>query len=156
MFRFDEIAPDVTVDNVSDDHIEKYIKSIIKPGAGDNEPALIRQALSMLSFPTSVSNESARITTYCGECFDQIEEVGYGKFREDNTKHTISLLLKNGQPGAIRWEMLERLKVEPEMEKNVRRFIKRLKPEAKACQAYGPLPTKETAKGSSAKSEKGG
>lgn len=64
MGAFDETAPDVTIENITDEDIEAYIKYTVKPDTQECEPALIREALSTLNFTNTVSDASEKITTH--------------------------------------------------------------------------------------------
>lgn len=149
MGNFDFINENITLDNITDDHVKTFITSLVSKGDEEYDPTRIEQALSTLSFPNHVADAEARITTYCSMFFDKLESVGYGEFKSDNSKQTISLLTRHLQPPALKAEMQKRVKYEPELEKNVKRYIKLLRSEAKACQSYGqttrtPSPGKGT------------
>lgn len=52
-----------------------------------------------------------------------------------NPKHTIYLILERLKPSALKSALFDRVKVEVELEKNVRLFITRMIDDEMACQA---------------------
>lgn len=137
MGSFDEIAPDATVESLTNEQIKSYLDSLVQ-NKDAYEPARLREALAGLSFPVKITDPTARIMTYCADAFERLDAVGYGDFKSENPKHMIRLLLDRIRPPALKTAMEERLKVEAGLEKNVKLFITRLKNDAKACQVFGP------------------
>lgn len=137
MGSFDDVDPNITYETVTSENIKDYLKNLVKNTDKLYDPTRLRDAMAGLKFPGSIRDPAARIITYCADVFERLDAVGYGEFKTENPKHTIKILLERVRPPALKNAMHERLKVEPGLEKDVRRFIKRLKEDAHACQAFG-------------------
>ncbi len=84
----------------------------------------------------NIVDPDARITHYCSECFERLEGIGCGQFREDNPEKTIKLLLQRVRPHRLGTEMKKILEFDESIRKNVRKFISKLSTEAINCQSY--------------------
>lgn len=138
MGEFETIAPNTEAKQLTDEHVEKFIRGLETTDESEVDPAGLKEALVGLIFPTKISDPSARIITYCADVFERLEAVGYREFKTLNPKHTIRILLDNVRPVALKTAMEQSVKVEAGLDKNIRLFIKRLQEDARACQAFGP------------------
>lgn len=68
--------------------------------------------------PSIFKDSAARMTTYCADVFERLDEIGYGNFTSDNRKYTSKLYFERIKPPALNVAMKERVKVEPGQEKN--------------------------------------
>lgn len=137
MGEFDTIAPDETVISLTDEHIKKYLETLIRKEDEEYDPRRINEALTGLSFHSNIKDAGARIMTFCANVFERLEDIGYRNFKDENPKYTIKLLVDRIKPPALKTAMEERVKVETGLDKDVRKFIQRLKEDAKPCQAFG-------------------
>lgn len=69
-------------------------------------------------------------------CFYAFRRHGLRDFKTENPKDTNKILLECIEPPSLKKEMLERIKLEPGLKKNVRLFITRLTEDRKACKAF--------------------
>lgn len=134
---FDDVSPGVEFEELTDNDIEKYLRSLLTNKDNTHDPTRLKEAMVGLKFPVNIRDSAARITTYCADVFERLDAIGYEDFKTENPKHTIKILLDRIKPPALKSAMFERIKVEAGLEKNVRLFIARLKEDAKACQSFG-------------------
>ena len=137
MQKLDKYAPEATIENLTDEQLQAYLTSLVQRAHTGYEPELIESAIASLSWPDTIIDPDARVTTYCSNFFERLDSVGCGNFKIDNPKHTVSLMLRRVKPYALRDEMRRRLKFDESLEKDVRKFIRVLITEAQACQKYG-------------------
>ena len=124
MGKFESIVPDAEVDDLTDDHVESFVTSIVeKDDDVMYDPATIDKALRKLRIPMHISDPEARITQYCAEFFNRLNGVGYGKFRSENPEQTIKLLMQFVYPRNLKDEMQKCLDLNKPLRNNVRRFI---------------------------------
>lgn len=88
MGKFDAIAEDIdSADELTDQQIETFIASFIKRSSTtDIDPNVIDKALEGFGMPMKISNAEARITQFCSDFFDRLENARYGNFRDCNQK----------------------------------------------------------------------
>ncbi|MEM1369510.1 MAG: hypothetical protein AAGG02_16175 [Cyanobacteria bacterium P01_H01_bin.15] len=141
MGKFDTIAPKVTeAKDLSDTHIQMYITSIVSSTTREGvDPSVIDQALASLEIPTTIKDPAARITQYCADSFERLEAIGYGDFRDTNSKFTVKLMLRKFSPKVLKQEMTRRVQYDDYLEKNVKLFVKTLVQEAVKCNTYTPI-----------------
>lgn len=139
MGKFDDIAPDIaTVKDLTTDHIETYVRSLIsRSDTTIVDPTIIESALCGFAMPTMILDADARITTYCADFFERLESVVCGLFPENNPKKSVQLPCSRLEPPILKKEIWKRLEYDETLEKSVKVFIKVLTQEAINCQAYG-------------------
>lgn len=137
MGELEKVAPGVSANNVTDDQLGEYIKSLVRRDGSDYDPGVVSSVLAELKFPTGIRDARARITSYCAEFFERLEAVGYENFREDNPKQTAKLILQRIQPAALKQKMFQRMNYDQSLEKSVPKLISKLQQEAISCQEYG-------------------
>lgn len=93
MGKFDALAPDTEADKLTDDHIEKCIKSIIEKEDVLYDPNVIDKALKGLRMPININDAEARVTQFCSAFFNRLNAVGYGKFRTENPEQIVKLMI---------------------------------------------------------------
>lgn len=92
--------------------------------------------LAGLKFSATIRDPSARITTYCADIFESLDEIGYGDFETENLKHTIYLIFERPKPPTLKSAMVVHLKVDAGLKKNVRLFFTRMNEDATTCEAF--------------------
>lgn len=128
MGKFDDVAPS--------ENIKDYLLSLVNDKELGYDPGRLREAMAGLKFSINIADLAAPITTYCANMFERPDAVGYGELRTENPKHNICLLRNRIRPSALNISMEKRLKVDAALENNVKRFITRVKEDARACQAF--------------------
>lgn len=98
MGKFDKLAPDTETDTLSDDHVDKFVKSIIEEKDELFDPTVIDKALKGLRMPMNINDAEARVTQFCSEFFNRLNAVGYGKFRTENPEQTVKLMRQSVYP----------------------------------------------------------
>lgn len=152
MGKFDTIAPKATTDTLNDTQIETYLNSLLDHADKLYDPVLIDKALQGLRMPMEVHDPNARITEYCAEVFKRLDGIGYPKFKSDNPKQTVELLMRRIYPHPLKTEMTKILSVNEQLKKDVKQFINKLCAEATNCQSYTKYETRSAQGSSSAAS----
>lgn len=140
MGNFDDVTLDATIGSLTGENIKDYLLSLIN-NKGNKEdqvydPVRLCEAMAGLKFPSNIVDPAARITAYCADISERLDAIGYWKFKAENPKHTIRLLLDLIRPSALTTAMKEWMTAGAALKK-VKLFIIRLKKDAKSCQAFG-------------------
>lgn len=92
--NFDEIAPDTDLEDLTSDHIEHNIRSIVQKDATVDSHD-IENCSRGIRVPVHIEDPEARIPEYFNYIFKSLEEVGYSTFlkvKEQNPKTTVKLI----------------------------------------------------------------
>ena len=121
---FDPIAPETSVNNLSEAHIKTFIASIAK-SAAEEEPngAMIESALKGLRTKMSIRNPRARIFQLALEFDTRMADNGYESFREKNPKKAIELLVGSLHPAALKEQIKSDLEYKPTIKKDWKAFL---------------------------------
>lgn len=123
---FDDVNPDVTIDQFTNEDTERYLKSLIQNKDNIDDPTRLKEAMVELKFPANIRDPSARIKTYCADVFERLIAMSYEHFKTENPKHTLKILRGRIKQFALKNAMFEQIKIEPELEENVQLCITRL------------------------------
>lgn len=99
------------------------------------DPTVIEKALEGFIMP--MHNAETRVTFFCVEFFERLDEVGCLSFCEVNPKMSIDILLRRVQTSALKKEMRRRTAYNETPKKYWTKFLKVLSTEAVNCQVYG-------------------
>ena len=121
---FDPIAPDTSVNNLSEAHIKTFIESIAKSAAKE-EPngAMLESALKSLGTKMSIRNPRARIYQLALEIDTRMADNGYESFREKTRKKAIELLVGSLHPAALKEQIKRELEYKPTIKKGWKAFL---------------------------------
>lgn len=93
--KFDIIAPDVEAQDPTSDHIKTFITGRVAAPLEGFDSKVIENALKGIRVPTRIPNPEAHILSYANEFFQRLKRVGYGEFRTQNPKKTLSAIVAN-------------------------------------------------------------
>lgn len=129
--RFESIASGVSVEGLTSEHIEKFIRSIVTHEK-DKEinPALIEKAIKDIRMPMRMADPEARILEFVTDFFSRLEGVGYGDFKDENQEKTIKLLQERLYPPQLKRAMANHLEYQTALKKKLKDYIKLLCREA--------------------------
>lgn len=97
--RSKSIIADADVDDLTCDHMEEFMNATTEKDEDTlYERAIIGKALGTLPMPMHIINPEARVTQYCAKCLYRLNGVGYGKFRAENPKQTLTIVMRNELP----------------------------------------------------------
>lgn len=75
--RLKPVSPGVMFDSLASEHIEAYIKRLVKiPEGNESNTMIINDAMNRLKVPMSVVNPEARILSYGYNGFERLEGIG--------------------------------------------------------------------------------
>lgn len=114
---FDDVAPDMIFDQLTDKDIKSYLKSFTQTKNRIYDSTFLKEAIINLNFPVNIRDSSAQITTYCADVFERFDAMGNEVFKTGNLKDTNKLLFELTKPSALKDAMFERIKVKAGMEK---------------------------------------
>lgn len=140
--RFKTIAKNVRYENLTDDHISKWIKSLVDREGQHFDPVLIEKTLASLRVPMNISDPEARMMEYANEFFSRMESIGYDNFKDVNPKKTVTLLQRHLYPPRFKEAIQTMIEYHEDLKKDVIKFIEVICEEAKAYEKYGGRPTK--------------
>lgn len=80
--KFEDIAPETNVGNLTSDHIEKFTRSIVSHENDTSvDPTVIEEALKGIKVPMSNLDPQARMMEFVNDFFERLGSVGYGDFK---------------------------------------------------------------------------
>lgn len=81
--RLNRVVSDISFDNLTSDHIEAHLLSLIqKEDDGTTNPVVIQEDLKELRMSMKVADPEAHILKYVHNTFQMLESVGYADFQE--------------------------------------------------------------------------
>lgn len=92
---FGDVALDVTLDKLTYEENEIYLKSHIQNKDNIYDPTSLKEVLIGLKFSINIIDRSTRIKTYCADAFWCLDAMGYKGFKIENPNHTNKILLKS-------------------------------------------------------------
>ena len=129
--RFSDVAPDVSFAELTSDHIEAYVTSLVDKGDDEDvNTAVIKEAMRTLRVPMHVADPEARMLEYVHAVFSKLESVGYGTFWEKNPEQTIKIMQSRLYPSGLKSAMQERLEFQEGLKKDVNKYVTLLCKEA--------------------------
>lgn len=135
--ELDQIDPKATAESLKNEQIKRYLHGMVQQEDAPHDPRSIREATEGLNLSGNITDPVAAITTYFVDVFKRLDAIRYSKFKSENPKYIIRLLLERLNPPALKSAMEDRVKVESDLEENIRTFIQRLKNDAALFQAFG-------------------
>ncbi len=114
MGRFDSIAPEVDVEELTEDHIKAFLESITRRTEQDGyNPVVIENALKGVRMPLNIEDPEAREFEFMHNIFSRLEGVGYGDFKKENPKVMIQLIQERLYPHTLKAEMGKHVRFQP-------------------------------------------
>lgn len=125
--RLDQVAGGVAFDQLTSEHIEMYVRSIVGKGSDKRvNPVIIEEAMKGLRVPMSVADPEARMLEYVHDVFERLDGVGHGEFKDTNPKKTIKLIQDHLYPSCLQKAMNEHLEYQEGLSKNVNAYVNTL------------------------------
>lgn len=135
--KFDDIAPGKAVDELTSDHIETFIRSIVTHEEGKEiNPRVLEKALKGIQMPMEIADPGARVMEFVSDFFERLDAVGYGDFKVKNPKKTVKLLQERLYPPGLKDAMLQHLEYQPGLKGKLRDYIVLLEKEAVVHEKY--------------------
>ena len=134
--KFDDIAPNVAVIDLSSDHVKTFISGLVKKPSSGYDPRAIDGALRGLAMPSHIADPDARVLHFANSFFERLEAIGYRSFRDTNKEKTVALMCEHVTPPRLREVMQRKLEFDSDLKADVRGFVKSLCAEAASCQTY--------------------
>lgn len=141
--RFNKIAPKKSLAQLTSNHIEKWIQSLVKREQTLFDPVVVERCLAKLRTPMNIADPEARIMEYLNDFFNRLEQVGYDNLKDVNPKKTISLLQQHLYPIRFKEVMIKSLEYHENLKSDVNCYVEILIEEAKAFEKYGKDLTKQ-------------
>lgn len=128
----DDIAPEKTFEDLSEDDIEMYVKSIVTHDKNEDiDPSVIERAVATVKVKMSIEDPTARMLEFTNDFFNRLDEVGYSSFRTSNPKKTIQLMQERLHPKLLKATMNRHLDYQEGIKKTSKRmsscFVKKLR-----------------------------
>ena len=121
---FDTIAPNVSVENLSEMHLEEWIKELADTVDGvEADPDLIHSALAGLRTNTKITDPRARIMQLAIDFDTRLEEKGLSKFIQANTAKATELLTEKLYPPILKSKVKHALEYMTETKNDWKKFV---------------------------------
>lgn len=129
--KFKDIAPGVTVKDLSSNRVEALLRGMVSRSRTDDvDPGTIHASLNGLKMKMTIRSAEARILDFLNNCFSRLEGVGYGDFKKNNPRKTIKLIQEKLYPVTLREALKERVELRDSLGKDLHKFIAALIEEA--------------------------
>jgi len=90
MGEFDEVAPNVALEQLTSEQIKSYISKIVSiDNSKEPDSQVIEKALIGLKTPMHIADHKARIKQLIADYLQRMESIGYSNFKNTNKKMTI-------------------------------------------------------------------
>lgn len=125
MGGFDAIAPNVPIENLTKDHIKKFIESVAGIGIESApDSTLIEANLKGLKMKMKLSSSKARVYQLAFEYDKRMENIGCGPFRSNNPKKAILHIIDAMHPAALKAQMKNNLEYIPKLKEDCKKFLR--------------------------------
>lgn len=135
MGKYDKIASDTNVADLTDAHVETYVKFIMEKENILYEPQLIEKAIQSLEINTYQPSRVSRNTVLL-QIFNLLEGIWYSGLRCNNSEPTVTLLMQHLYVTNLKAKMHNLLDLNNSLKRDARKFIAKLTSEAVHCQVY--------------------
>lgn len=90
--EIDAIAPNVSVEQLTSDHINNFIHGLAKKPSSGYDPKSIDNALNGLSMLNHIADAQARILHFANDFVERLEAIGQGSLKSTNKGKNVKLM----------------------------------------------------------------
>ncbi len=136
--RFENIAPGLTYDKLTSNHIRTFIENIVKKDVTNFDHNIVEKALSGLRMTMHIFDPEARVLHFVNDFFERLDGIGYGTFKEKNPKKPLSSCTIRCTPRNQKAVMGQNVEYREELKTNVPLYVSVLCQEATSqCKVPG-------------------